>query len=102
MSADLTSPPEGEGTVYREVLTIKNQRGLHARASAKFVKCLEQFNAELTVSRDGMSVNGTSIMGLMMLAAHPGAHISIEARGPQALEALKAITDLVEAKFDED
>ncbi|TNE39104.1 MAG: HPr family phosphocarrier protein [Alphaproteobacteria bacterium] len=102
MSADLSPPPGGEGTVYREVLTIKNQKGLHARASAKFVKCLERFNAELTVSREGMTVSGTSIMGLMMLAAHPGAHISVEARGPEAKAALKAIIDLVEAKFDED
>jgi len=102
MSAEFTPSPEGGGTTLRDVLTIRNQRGLHARASAKFVKCLEQFDAELTVSREGMSVSGTSIMGLMMLAAHPGSQIAIEANGPEAQAALDAIVVLVEAKFDED
>jgi phosphocarrier protein HPr len=83
-------------------LPITNQRGLHARASAKFVKCAEGFDATVTVSRDGQSVPGTSIMGLMMLAASIGTFITVEAQGPQAAEAMAALEQLVTAKFDED
>jgi phosphocarrier protein HPr len=83
-------------------LAITNQRGLHARASAKFVKCAEGFNAAITVSKDGQTVPGTSIMGLMMLAASIGTSITVEASGPQADAAMIAISSLVEAKFDED
>jgi phosphocarrier protein HPr len=83
-------------------LAIINQRGLHARASAKFVKCAESFNADITVSRDGMTVPATSIMGLMMLGAAMGTSISVVASGPQAKEALDALTQLVESKFDEE
>ncbi len=83
-------------------LAIINQRGLHARASAKFVKCAESFNADITVSRDGMSVPATSIMGLMMLGAAMGTSISVVASGPQAEEALNALALLVESKFDEE
>lgn len=83
-------------------LAIINQRGLHARASAKFVKCAESFDADITVSRDGMSVPATSIMGLMMLGAAMGTSISVVASGPQAEEALAALTQLVESKFDEE
>jgi phosphocarrier protein HPr len=83
-------------------LSITNQRGLHARASAKFVKCAEGFDATITVSRDGQSVPGTSIMGLMMLAASIGTSITVEASGPQADAAMTAIATLIESKFDED
>jgi phosphocarrier protein HPr len=83
-------------------LAITNQRGLHARASAKFVKCAEGFDAAITVSKDGQTVPGTSIMGLMMLAASIGTSVTVEASGPQAEAAMHAITSLVEAKFDED
>ena len=83
-------------------LAIINQRGLHARASAKFVKCAEGFNADITVSRDGMSVPATSIMGLMMLGAAMGTSISVEATGPEAEQALAALEQLVASKFDED
>ncbi len=83
-------------------LAITNQRGLHARASAKFVKCAEGFDAAITVSKDGQTVPGTSIMGLMMLAASIGTSVTVEASGPQAEAAMLAITTLVEAKFDED
>jgi phosphocarrier protein len=83
-------------------LAIINQRGLHARASAKFVKCAESFNADITVSRDGMSVPATSIMGLMMLGAAMGTSISVEARGPEATKALEALAQLVASKFDEE
>jgi phosphocarrier protein len=83
-------------------LPIINARGLHARASARFVKCAEGFDADITVSKDGQSVPGTSIMGLMMLAAAPGSEIAVEAAGPQAQEALDALEALVAARFDEE
>jgi phosphocarrier protein HPr len=83
-------------------MNIVNQRGLHARASAKFVKCAEGFDANITVSKDGQSVPGTSIMGLMMLAASIGTQITVEASGPQAETAMSALEDLVTRKFDED
>lgn len=82
--------------------SIVNQRGLHARASAKFVKCAEGFDANISVSRDGQTVPGTSIMGLMMLAASIGTSIMVEASGPQAGEAMAALEKLVATKFDEE
>ncbi len=88
-------------TLTRE-LPIINQRGLHARASAKFVKCAEVYDASITVSRDGQTVPATSIMGLMMLAAAIGTSITVEASGPQAGEAMTALAALVASKFDED
>ena len=89
-------------TVAARELAITNQRGLHARASAKFVKCAESFDAEITVTRDGMSVPATSIMGLMMLGAAMGDHITISAEGEHAEGAVTAMAELVEAKFGED
>ena len=83
-------------------VTIANTKGLHARASASFVKCAETFNAEITVTRDGQSVNGTSIMGLMMLAASQGSSIEISATGPDTAPALKALVELVENRFGEE
>ncbi len=88
-------------TLVREFAII-NQRGLHARASAKFVKCAEGFDANITVSRDGQTVPGTSIMGLMMLAASIGTSVTVEASGPQAEPAINALETLVAAKFDEE
>jgi phosphocarrier protein HPr len=84
-----------------EVL-ICNRKGLHARASAKFVKCAEVFNANVTVTREGQSVGGTSIMGLMMLGAFMGTTIRIEAEGPEAPEAIEALVALVKDGFGED
>jgi phosphocarrier protein HPr len=81
---------------------IINERGLHARASAKFVKLASGFDAEVTVSRDGQSVDARWIMGLMMLAAGIGSSIDISAEGPQAEAALEALSALVSARFDED
>ena len=81
---------------------IVNERGLHARASAKFVKCAEAFDADIAVSRDGQTVPGTSIMGLMMLTAAQGTSITVTATGPQAEAALAALAALVASKFDED
>jgi phosphocarrier protein HPr len=88
-------------TITRE-MAITNQRGLHARASAKFVKCAEGFNADITVSKDGQTVPATSIMGLMMLAASIGTSIKVDASGPDAEAAIAALAALVEAKFDEE
>ena len=83
-------------------LNIVNQRGLHARASAKFVKCVEQFDATVRVSKDGACVCGSSIMGLMMLAAAPGCCIDVSAFGPEEKEALDALEALVNDKFGEE
>lgn len=84
------------------VVTIVNRKGLHARASAKFVKLAESFDAKILVVRDGQSVGGTSIMGLMMLAAGPGSTLSISAEGRDGPEALEALVALVEAGFGEE
>ena len=88
-------------TLTKEIAII-NQRGLHARASAKFVKCAEGFDANITVSREGQTVPGTSIMGLMMLAASIGTSVTVEASGPQAEAAMSALESLVASKFDEE
>ena len=84
------------------VLNICNQRGLHARASAKFVETVERFDAEARVTRDGMTVSGDSIMGLLMLAAGRGCEIALQTSGPQATELADALTDLVAQRFGED
>lgn len=81
---------------------ICNSRGLHARASAKFVKLATGFDAEIEVSRDGVTVNALSIMGLLMLGAGIGCGIEITARGPEAEAAVAALADLVRRRFDED
>ncbi len=83
------------------ILTISNQRGLHARAAAKFVKLAGEFLADITVAKDGQEVSGLSIMGLMMLAAAPGDQIEMTVAGNDADEALKALRELVENKFEE-
>lgn len=80
---------------------IVNERGLHARASAKFVKMASGFDAEVTVSREGSSVDARSIMGLMMLAAGIGSDITINVRGEDAREAIDTLTALVESRFGE-
>ena len=86
----------------RRIATICNQRGLHARASARFVKMAALYDADVRVRKNGTEVSGRSIMGLMMLAAAPGAIIELSASGPQAAEAVNALADLVECKFNED
>ena len=83
-------------------LQITNRRGLHARASARFVTLASQYDAIVTVTKDGAAVTGTSIMGLMMLAAAPGDTIEVTAEGPQATEAMQALVTLVESKFGEE
>lgn len=94
---ELVNSPRPEAVVI-----IRNIKGLHARASAKFVKCAENYDANVIVTRDGQAVGGTSIMGLMMLAAGPGSELHISAEGPQGPEALQALVALVEAGFDEE
>ncbi|MBI5941317.1 MAG: HPr family phosphocarrier protein [Caulobacterales bacterium] len=86
----------------KRTVEIINERGLHARASAKFVKLASTFDAEVTVSRDGSTVDARSIMGLMMLAAGIGSTIEISAEGVEAAEAVAALAELVENRFDEE
>jgi phosphocarrier protein len=89
------------GAVVRE-LAICNRKGLHARASAKFVQTVEKFDADVRVTRCGETVGGTSIMGLMMLAAAPGTSITVEATGNQAAEVVDALATLVSTRFGEE
>jgi phosphocarrier protein HPr len=93
-------PPLREGAVVRE-LTICNKKGLHARASARFVQTVEKFDADVRVMRCGEIVGGTSIMGLMMLAASPGTTITVEATGKEAGEVIAALAALIESRFGE-
>ena len=86
----------------QKTVEIVNKRGLHARASAKFVRLAGTFDAEVMVSKDGHTVDARSIMGLMMLAAGPGCCIEIVAEGADAEEAVSALSDLVAARFEED
>jgi phosphocarrier protein HPr len=99
--AQIPGPSVPAGAISKELLII-NKRGLHARASAKFVQTVERFNAEVWVTRAGETVGGTSIMGLMMLSAGPGTTIMVSAIGPEAEAAVAAITQLVESKFNEE
>jgi len=87
--------------VAQRTVTICNKRGLHARAAARFVKLAWQFDAEVTVRKNGTTVSGRSIMGLMMLAAGPGTAIELAATGPEAERAVAALADLVAGGFDE-
>jgi phosphocarrier protein HPr len=91
----------GSGTA-RATAIILNKRGLHARASAKFVETAARFQSEVTVSKDDSRVSGRSIMGLMMLAASPGTSIELSAEGPDAGDAVQALLALIAAKFHED
>jgi phosphocarrier protein HPr len=93
-------PPARDGAVVRE-LTICNKKGLHARASARFVQTVEKFDADVRVMRCGETVGGTSIMGLMMLAASPGTKITVEATGKEAAEVVAALAALIESRFGE-
>ncbi len=91
-----------ESSGIHRVMTICNKRGLHARASAKFAALSGEFDATVTVSKDGASVCGTSIMGLMMLAAAIGDEIRVLSEGNQKVEIIDAIEDLVKDKFGEE
>ena len=81
--------------MHKAYLKIDNQRGLHALAAAKFVKIASNYDIEVTVSKDGQTVSGISIMGLLMLAAMPGDKIVWESTGAQAIEGLKALSNLI-------
>jgi phosphocarrier protein len=93
---------DGETATVRRTVTVCNQRGLHARAAARFAKLAETFDAQVTVGCHGHSVSATSIMGLMMLAAGVGTEIEIAGGGPQAEPAVAALAALVEARFEEE
>jgi phosphocarrier protein len=105
MSDDAASPADradlSASAVVRDIPII-NKRGLHARASAKFVKMVEKFDADVTVTRGNETVGGTSIMGLMMLSAGPGTTITVSATGRDAEAAVAALTELIGSKFNEE
>jgi phosphocarrier protein len=94
-------PPEFSGAELRE-LKIVNRKGLHARATAKFVQCVDRFDAEIQVTRCGETVGGDSIMGILTLGAGIGSTITVAARGRQAREALDALAALVADRFGEE
>jgi phosphocarrier protein HPr len=99
---DEYAPPQfPDGAIVRDIAII-NRKGLHARATAKFVQCVEKFDAQIMVSRCGETVGGTSIMGILTLGAGIGSTITVAATGPQADEALTALQVLVADKFGED
>jgi phosphocarrier protein len=100
MSEAATDPP-AQGGISRE-LEILNRKGLHARATAKFVQCAERYDATITVTRHGETVGGTSIMGILTLGAGIGTTILVAAEGAEAEQALDAIAALVASKFGED
>lgn len=93
--------PVPEGALVREALIV-NKKGLHARATAKFVQCAEKFSADITVTRCGETVGGTSIMGILTLGAGIGSTITLTAKGDDAEAALNALCTLVADRFGED
>ena len=95
------TPSDGPARV-EAIAEIVNKRGLHARASAKLVETVARFQCEVSVTKDGTSVSGRSIMGLMMLGAGIGSTISLVAEGPDAVAAMKAVTELIRGRFNED
>ena len=98
----MSDPPQPDGgEAISRVLHIVNSRGLHARASARFVQTVEKFDAQVTVTRNTETVGGDSIMGLMMLSAGPGTSILVRATGAQAAEAIEALDALVSSRFGE-
>jgi phosphocarrier protein HPr len=90
-----------DGTLSKS-LEIKNRLGLHARAAAQLVQVASQFDAEVSIMKDGQAVNGKSILGLMMLAAAQGSSIEVSVSGPQAAEAMAAVERLIDQKFHEE
>jgi phosphocarrier protein HPr len=93
---------QGDGQAFSREFLIVNKKGLHARAAAKFVQCAERYDATVTVSKDQTTVGGTSIMGLMMLAAGIGSLIHVTASGSDAAAALEALHALVADRFGEE
>ena len=100
--ASSENSPQSDPSKVVRVLEICNKKGLHARASAKFVQTVEKFDADVRVTRNGETVGGTSIMGLMMLAAGPGTTISVEATGSDAAAVVDALAELVSSRFAEE
>jgi phosphocarrier protein len=100
--AEAPSSGQAEPAAITRIVQIVNKKGLHARASAKFVQTVERFDADVMVTRGSESVGGSSIMGLMMLAAGIGSSISIAATGAQAAEVIEALTALVSSGFGEE
>ena len=98
---DCPPPPAFAGALSRD-LQIVNRKGLHARATAKFVQCVDQFDADVKVTRCGETVGGDSIMGILTLGAGPGSTITVSASGAEAREALDALAALVSDRFGED
>jgi phosphocarrier protein len=96
------SQGKGKADTVRRTLQIKNRLGLHARAAAQFVQTANQYGADVSVTKDGQTINGKSIIGLMMLAAACGSSIEVAAEGADAAAALAAIEALVDRKFGED
>jgi len=90
-------PPKVEKT-----LTVQNQLGLHARAAAELVKVTSEFRSDITLNKDGLQVNGKSIMGIMMLAAPKGTKVKVTIEGPDAEECMQAVERIFEEKFGED
>jgi phosphocarrier protein len=95
------SPDAAEDAITR-VVEIVNKKGLHARASAKFVQIAERYKSAITVTRGNETVGGTSIMGLMMLAAGPGTLVTVKASGPDAIDAMDALCTLMASGFGEE
>jgi phosphocarrier protein HPr len=102
IEADCPEPPPVPSGTLRAELPIINRKGLHARATAKFVQCVDRWDATISVTRCGETVGGTSIMGILTLGAGIGTTIIVTAEGLQAAEALQAITELVANRFGED
>ena len=100
-SEDCPPPPEIPGALSRE-MKIVNRKGLHARATAKFVQCVDRFDADIRVSRCGETVGGDSIMGILTLGAGMGSTITVFASGIDARQALDALADLIANRFGED
>lgn len=95
-------PGNNATTKIKRELVVTNKLGIHARPAAMFVKTANQFDCEVFVEKDGETVNGKSIMGLMMLAAGPGSKIRVHADGADATKAVEELEELLKRKFDED
>src|SRR5436305_8082691 len=98
----MSAEADDGGALLRRTVTICNRRGLHARAAARFVKLVDQFDADITVAKNGTAVSGRSIMGLMMLAAGPGSSIELRGSGVEAERAIEALAALITGGFDEE
>ena len=97
-----TRKPQDKDKEIAKELTVTNKLGVHARPAAMFVKVANRFESDIFVEKDGETVNGKSIMGLMMLAAGPGSKLHVRANGPDAAQAVNEIEELLKRKFDED